>query len=114
MNKILLLIKILTAIGLILPSTVIGQTIPPLTKESFAPDMRPLKIPPTARTIAPFRRIVKGMSMKQVIEIAGLPDRDIGSGIYIYIYNLADGSQIQIGCGHPREILYINLPTDGN
>ena len=34
----------------------------------------------------------------------GDPDRDIGSGIHIYIYDLSDGTKIQIG--YTDKILY--------
>ena len=36
----------------------------------------------------------------------GDPDSDIGSGIHIYIYNLSDGTKIQIG--YTDRILYAN------
>jgi hypothetical protein len=66
------------------------------------------KIPSTARSIGPFAQIRVGMSMKQVIAICGLPDADIGSGIYIYVYNLADGSQVLISAANKNNIIAIN------
>jgi serine-type D-Ala-D-Ala carboxypeptidase/endopeptidase len=66
------------------------------------------KIPPTARLIESFSQIKVGMSMRQVIAICGLPDADIGSGIYIYVYNLTDGSQILISAVNKKNIVAIN------
>ncbi len=66
------------------------------------------KIPPTARSIELFSQIKVGMSMQQVIAICGLPDADIGSGIYIYVYNLIDGSQILISAVNKNNITAIN------
>ena len=40
----------------------------------------------------------KDMDHKAIIETFGQPDKDIGSGIYIYIYELPDSTTIIIGC----------------
>src|SRR5436305_10767830 len=65
------------------------------------------QIPPTARTIEAFRRIKPHMSMKQVIEICGVPDKDIGSGIHIYVYRLSDGSIVRIATPDKRRLVYV-------
>lgn len=65
------------------------------------------KISRTARSLAPFLRIKPKMSMKQVVETCGLPDKDIGSGIHIFIYELEDGSEVWIGTPDAKKILYV-------
>ena len=65
------------------------------------------QIPPTARTIEAFRRIEPQMSMKQVIDICGVPDEDIGSGIHIYVYKLSDRSLVRIGTPDKKRLTYI-------
>ena len=46
------------------------------------------------------------MNMKQIIESCGEPDKDIGSGIHIYVYELADGSVVKIGTPDDKHIMY--------
>jgi hypothetical protein len=65
------------------------------------------RIPPTARTIEAFGRIKPQMSMKQVINICGVPDEDIGSGIHIYVYKLSDGSLVRIGTPDEKRLIYV-------
>src|SRR5438067_6794354 len=65
------------------------------------------RTPPTARTIEVFHRIKRQMSMKQVIDICGVPDEDIGSGIHIYVYKLADGSLLRIGTPDKKRLIYV-------
>ena len=65
------------------------------------------RTPPTARTIEVFHRIKPQMSMKQVIDICGVPDEDIGSGIHIYVYNLSDGSLVRIGTPDKKRLIYV-------
>jgi hypothetical protein len=79
-----------------------------LEKKSHQTTVMSPKIPSTARSIETFAQIRVGMSMKQVIAICGLPDADIGSGIYIYVYNLADGSQVLISAANKNNIIAIN------
>ena len=65
------------------------------------------RIPPTARTIEVFHRIKPQMSIKQAIDICGVPDEDIGSGIHIYVYKLADGSLVRIGTPDKKRLIYV-------
>src|SRR5215213_9538144 len=44
------------------------------------------------------------MSYPTIVNLFGAPDKDIGSGIHIYVYNLADGSAVWIG--YTDKILY--------
>lgn len=48
----------------------------------------------------------KEMDNKTIVETFGQPDNDIGSGIYIYVYNLSDSTSMIIGC--TNIVLYAN------
>jgi len=37
------------------------------------------------------------MSMNTVVEKCGRPDAELGSGLYIFVWRLADGSMVSIG-----------------
>jgi hypothetical protein len=58
-------------------------------------------------TIKVFRNITRRASMKKITKLCGKPDGDIGSGIHIYIYKLADGSEIRIGTPDNKQIMYV-------
>lgn len=51
---------------------------------------------PTTRTIEPFQKIKKGMSADELFRLCGKPDGDIGSGNFVYVYHLADESDILV------------------
>lgn len=49
-------------------------------------------------TLAYFEEHLKAdMNYEKLKRTFGEPDNDIGSGIHIYLYNLQDGTKIQIG-----------------
>jgi hypothetical protein len=50
--------------------------------------------------------LTKTMDNKTIVETFGQPDKDIGSGIYIYLYELSDSTTMIIGC--TNKILYAN------
>jgi hypothetical protein len=45
--------------------------------------------------------------MQDVIGRVGPPDKDIGSGIHVYVYRLLDGSEILVGSSDGASILYV-------
>jgi hypothetical protein len=49
--------------------------------------------------------------MQQVIAKLGKPDRDVGSGIYIFVYQLSDDSCIWIGSADNSRIMYVRHGT---
>ena len=108
MKKVFLLLKVCIILGFSLPiPTLADLDTRTLTKKDLPQAMQPERIPSTARSIAPFRLITDRLSMKQLVEVVGLPDKDIGSGIYIYVYNLNDRSQVRIGTPDGKRILYV-------
>ena len=55
--------------------------------------------------------INKNMSDQVVIKTFGQPDDDVGSGIHIFIYKLADGTTIDIGV---TDFIYYSSHRDAN
>jgi len=43
-----------------------------------------------------------------VSEILGPPDHDIGSGIYVLVYNLSDGTRLVVGTSDKKSVLYVD------
>ena len=57
-------------------------------------------------TFADFQRELKvGMNYSDIILKFGDPDKEIGSGIHIYVYELTDSSEVWIG--YTNKIEYI-------
>jgi hypothetical protein len=51
-------------------------------------------------------------TMQQVFAQVGPPDGDVGSGIYIFVYRLSDGSSIFIGSADPSHVMYVDHGTN--
>ncbi|MGA2799485.1 MAG: hypothetical protein ABSE63_18025 [Thermoguttaceae bacterium] len=47
--------------------------------------------------------------MQDVVSICGLPDHHAGSGIYIFIYELEDGSKVWIGTPDLKTLNYVRV-----
>ena len=59
--------------------------------------------------------IKKGMSMKEVLDTIGLPQKDYGSGIYIFEFHLRDGHRLWIytdgfRIGNTSDIVHSDYP----
>jgi len=52
--------------------------------------------PKTARNIKAFHSINRAMTMTDLVRQCGVPDEHQGSGIYIFIYHLDDGSIVSL------------------
>jgi len=51
-----------------------------------------------SKTVEQFRQVLKeDMSYRDLVIFCGKPDRDMGSGIHIYVYVLQDSTEIWIG-----------------
>jgi|GEM_PF-2207738 len=69
------------------------------------PDTAPIA---SARSLAIFRQLTANDSYATVERLAGKPDRDIGSGLHIFVYDLPDGSQIYIGFADLNKLIYVS------
>ena len=58
-------------------------------------------------TLAAFSGLPEGLSFPELIRQVGEPHEDIGSGLHIYRYPLADGSFVLVGTPDRQRILYI-------
>ena len=72
-----------------------------LATTSFAP-----------RSIEAFKEIGHSTSLRDVERRFGPPNSDIGSGLFIYVYRLPDGSDVRIGASDPNKILYVRHGTN--
>lgn len=61
----------------------------------------------TVRKIEPFRRMQSGMSLAEICEFVGEPDRDVGSGINNFVYFLDDGTAVKIGLTYQSGVLFV-------
>lgn len=52
--------------------------------------------PRNSRTTEPFLTLRAGMTMQEVTNRVGAPDRHAGSGVFRWEYDLADGSTVMI------------------
>jgi hypothetical protein len=73
----------------------------------------PVVAAPTARTLAPFTKIKKGMWRREVVAIVGNGDENIGGTLPIYLYKLSHGATIRIGY-NPRRVMFVGyFPKTG-
>ncbi|HEV3254445.1 MAG TPA: hypothetical protein VG033_08555 [Candidatus Acidoferrales bacterium] len=66
------------------------------TPQSIARDMFP-NAPEKARSVDCFRALKPEMSIYTVVQKCGRPDEEVGSGIYIFVWHLVNGSTVSIG-----------------
>ncbi len=67
----------------------------PVTPQSIARDMFPTA-PEKTRNAECFRSTKPEMSVYTVVETCGRPDEEVGSGMYVFVYHLQDGSTVGI------------------
>jgi len=78
-----------------------------LPSQPFPPEIMLPDAPKTARDIEAFRSLRKTMTMVDVVRKCGLPDELQGSGIYIFIYRLQDGTTVRIGTANLKSLLHV-------
>ncbi len=49
-----------------------------------------------SRSLSDFDFLELGMSYEEIVNVVGEADRDVGSGLYLKVYNLEDGRQITL------------------
>jgi hypothetical protein len=64
--------------------------------------------PSTARKVGCFRSFTHATTMVDVVRKCGIPDEHQGSGIYIFLYDMEDGSVVAIGTADLKRLFYIN------
>jgi hypothetical protein len=66
-----------------------------------------------ARSVECFRGFSRNAPVSAVVEKCGRPDEELGSGVYIFVWYLADGSTISVNTPYLWRIDYINY-TDAS
>lgn len=67
----------------------------PVTPQSIVMELFP-NAPEKSQTAECFRSLTHKMSMYAVVQECGRPDEEIGSGLYVFVYPLHDGSTVGI------------------
>ncbi len=67
----------------------------PVTPQSIVKKLFP-NAPEKAQTVECFRSLSPETSMYAVVQKCGRPDEEIGSGMYVFVYHLRDGSMVTI------------------
>jgi hypothetical protein len=66
------------------------------------------------KDLAHFRLLTKDSTMSDVKRLAGEPDGDMGSGIYVYFWKLDDGTQVLVGTPDNIRLFYVDwMRSDG-
>jgi hypothetical protein len=60
-----------------------------------------------AHTLNDFKKLKLGTSYSDVEKQFGKPDKDVGSGIRIFVYTLSDGSQVWLGFAELNNLMYV-------
>jgi len=71
--------------------------------QRIARDLFP-NAPAKAQTVSCFRVLKPEMSMYAVVQKCGRPDEELGSGIYIFVWHLTDGSTVSVGTPYLERI----------
>jgi hypothetical protein len=66
-------------------------------------------LPRNERQKSDFGFLKKGMSYQEIVTRVGEADRDVGSGLYVYEYALADGSRIYLSFASINKLLSANI-----
>jgi hypothetical protein len=69
----------------------------PLAPSVISPTLAASCASPASRTIQPFLQISSEMSFPDICRLVGLPTKEIGSGLHIFLYFLEDGSTVTMG-----------------
>lgn len=84
----------------------------PVTPQSIARAMFP-NAPEKTKSVSCFRALNREMSVSMVVQKCGRPDEEVGSGIYIFVWHLHDGSTVSMGQPYLERIGDIRL-TDAS
>jgi hypothetical protein len=73
-----------------------------------APDAAANDTQQSMRDVSRFRRLTTMSTMADVKRLAGEPDGDVGSGIYMYSWKLDDDTHVIVGTPDNDKILYVD------
>jgi hypothetical protein len=75
----------------------------------------PASARPTAapRSLSEFAFLRPGMGYDEIVGVAGEPDRDVGSGLYVFVYRLDDGTELELTFASLEQLLSVSLYDPG-
>jgi hypothetical protein len=59
------------------------------------------------RTLDSFRALTKAVPYSDVVAWVGFADKDVGSGVHVLVYHLADGSRVLVGFADFQSLMYV-------
>lgn len=69
--------------------------------------------PKTARSVQCFRTFSNNSAMADVVRKCGIPDEHQGSGIFIFLYDMEDGSVVAVGTADLKRLMYMDHIENG-
>lgn len=66
---------------------------------------------PSERTLDDFTFVTQDTSYADIEARLGKPDKDIGSGIHIFVYELNDGGEVWFGFADLNQMIYAKYQT---
>ncbi len=107
MNRVLRVLLTAPAILICLQSTAqqtLADKCKTLTSSTRRDDSQPMPpqimlpdAPKTAQQVSCFRSFTQNTTMIDVVRKCGLPDKHMGSGVYIFVYYMDDCSTVSVG-----------------
>ncbi len=61
-----------------------------------------------AKVMPKIEKLTTQSEFRDVTAILGEPDRDVGSGIHVYLFRLSDGTELRVGTPDDKDIMYID------
>jgi len=71
--------------------------------------------PKTVRDVECYTSFTKSSTMHEVVRKCGIPDEHQGSGIYIFLFDMTDGSVVAVGTADLKHLMYVtHIQTRGS
>lgn len=71
-------------------------------------ELKLLVAPKTVRDVNCYTSFATSSGMQDVVRKCGIPDEHQGSGIYIFLYDMSDGSVVAVGTADLKHLMYVN------
>ena len=76
----------------------------PEDSQPIPPQLQIPHAPKTARQVGCFTSFSKKSTMVDVVRKCGVPDKHLGSGVYIFVYYMTDCSTVSIGTADLQQL----------
>lgn len=78
------------------------------TPQPIPNELKLVDAPKTVRDAKCYTSFTASSTMQEVVRKCGIPDEHQGSGIYIFLYDMSDGSLVVIGTADLKHLMYVN------